>query len=383
MHKDTAAMGFNPRSVNPGTGNVELQLNNGLDNDLETELDFLNDKELELFLRQLAKMLEASITLERAINIIATGDAQLHRTLVAREILIELRGGKAFSEILGNYLTPQNNILTALLKSGEMSGNLANSVTEMEKLIITRNQTAQKIQSSMVYPAILAIISIISLNMILFYVIPQFSSLLGQGSHSLPASAKFVFWLSDTVRAWWWLICFLFLIILYKTYITFRNGGMFNLVNHAFGIIPGFKELPDKIQTSIVCRLLGTLLSNGVKFVSSLEVAKEATSDEAFFDGMEEIIDAVSSGKTAEKAFADTELFSRNLLQMIKIGEETGDLGGMFSRSADILDDEIESKIKRFIILFEPSILLLIGILIGGLLYGLFSAILSVNSIAF
>ena len=364
-----------------GVINNNIQSSAYIENDFEDEV--LSDKELELLLRQLSKMLGAKLSLEKALGIIASGDLDLQRTIVSKELLDQLRQGKSFSDIFANFLTQENIMLASLLKSGEMSGNLAQAVAEMEKLVVSRNKTIHKIQSSMVYPAILSAISFMSLIIILFYVIPQFSSLLDQNQNTLPAAAKVVFWLSDSIREWGWLVFSLFLIIVYKAYNTIRSGGLFNLVNKAFGIMPGFTELPDKIQINMICKLMGTLLSNGVKILNALEVTRDAMSDEAFYEALDEIIDAVKSGASAEIAFSDTDLFPVTFLQMIRIGEESGDLGSMFSRSSDILEEEIDSKIKRFLILFEPLILLGIGLMIGGLLYGLFSAILSVNSVAF
>lgn len=364
-----------------GVINNNIQSSAYIENDFEDEV--LSDKELELLLRQLSKMLGAKLSLEKALGIIASGDLDLQRTIVSKELLDQLRQGKNFSEIFADFLTQENIMLASLLKSGEMSGNLAQAVAEMEKLVVSRNKTIHKIQSSMVYPAILSAISFMSLIIILFYVIPQFSSLLDQNQNTLPAAAKVVFWLSDSIREWGWLVFSLFLIVVYKAYNTIRSGGLFNLVNKAFGIMPGFTELPDKIQINMICKLMGTLLSNGVKILNALEVTRDAMSDEAFYEALDEVIDAVKSGASAEIAFSDTNLFPVTFLQMIRIGEESGDLGSMFSRSSDILEEEIDSKIKRFLILFEPLILLGIGLMIGGLLYGLFSAILSVNSVAF
>lgn len=364
-----------------GVINNNIQSSAYIENDFEDEV--LSDKELELLLRQLSKMLGAKLSLEKALGIIASGDLDLQRTIVSKELLDQLRQGKNFSEIFADFLTQENIMLASLLKSGEMSGNLAQAVAEMEKLVVSRNKTIHKIQSSMVYPAILSAISFMSLIIILFYVIPQFSSLLDQNQNTLPAAAKVVFWLSDSIREWGWLVFSLFLIVVYKAYNTIRSGGLFNLVNKAFGIMPGFTELPDKIQINMICKLMGTLLSNGVKILNALEVTRDAMSDEAFYEALDEVIDAVKSGASAEIAFSDTDLFPVTFLQMIRIGEESGDLGSMFSRSSDILEEEIDSKIKRFLILFEPLILLGIGLMIGGLLYGLFSAILSVNSVAF
>lgn len=356
---------------------------NIIDNYDDEQEEIFSNKELELFLRQLSRMLQANISLEKSIGIIASGDAELQRTIIARLIHSQLRKGINFSDIFREYLPSRNAIFISLIKSGEITGNLSNSVAEMEKLLVSRNQIAKQITSSMIYPAILAGISMLSLVVILLYIIPQFADLLSQDQSTLPAAAKFVFYLSDSLQEWWWMLLVVLGAIVFSMAKAIEDEGVFGLVNKIFLIIPGFQDLPDDIQTSIISRLLGTLLTNGVKLVDALNVAQEATSDNSVNAALAEITDDVKVGSTVEDAFKRTELFSHSFLQMIRIGEESGDLGNMFLRTADLLEEEINQKIKRFLILIEPSILVVVGIVIGVLLYGLFSAILSVNNVAF
>jgi len=260
------------------------------------DFSLLDDKKLELFMRQLSKMLEANLPLEKSLTIIANGGNSDEETEIFRDIISGLRDGKSFSEMVGRHLSEHNSIMVALLKAGELSGNLAQAV--------------------------------------------------------VPMAAIVVFWLSATVQQYWWIIASVIGLFIYFIVVKLRHGGIYNLVTSIFAILPGFKELPDKIEINVICRLLGSLITNKVK---------------------------LKNGAKVSVAFMEAECFPKNLIQMVHIGEESGELGPMFLRSADFLDEEIDGKIKRFLTLFEPIMLVVIGVMIGGLLYGLFSAILSVN----
>jgi type II secretory pathway component PulF len=128
-------------------------------------------------------------------------------------------------------------------------------------------------------------------------------------------------------------------------------------------------------------RILGSLISRQVLLLPALDVARQSVSDASLQAAMLAVRERLKTGGRLAEAMAETGSFPAIAVQLARVGEETGDLGGMLTRAAAMLDDEIERMTKLFLIWFEPMLLVVIGVLIGGLLYGLFSAILSINTI--
>ncbi|MFM2422838.1 MAG: hypothetical protein RL291_1368 [Pseudomonadota bacterium] len=336
-------------------------------------------RELELFFSQLAKMVGAGLPLERSLHVIEQGAPQSQRGRVAGEIVRALRSGQSPTLAFSNCSAGFEASTLALIKSGETSGDLAGVLAEIEKLSITRNQFRSKLRTALVYPSILAAVALISILTILLVVIPQFETLVESHRDKLTGPAQFVFWLSAKVR---WLAVPLAVLAALGGVMLVRavRQGRGDVLSRLMAKAPRGADMVRRVQSAALLRLLGSLVARQVQLLPALDVARGTLTEPAMVAAAERIREQLKTGRRLADAMEQARVFPALATQLARVGEETGDLGSMLVRAAQMLEDEIDQTSKRFLIWFEPSLLLVIGVAIGGLLYGLFSAILAVNA---
>jgi general secretion pathway protein F len=197
----------------------------------------------------------------------------------------------------------------------------------------------------------------------------------------LPLSARVVFWLSETLRQLALPIGFGVLVGLVLALRAMGSGGFERGVMGVVGRFSFGRALIAKEQSASLFRMLGTLVSRQVLLVPALDVARQSVSDAQIGAAVDQVRVRLKSGARLAQALGETGVFPSIAVQLANVGEETGDLGAMLLRAAQMLEDDLERSTKLFLIWFEPILLVVIGGTIGGLLYGLFSAILSINTI--
>lgn len=341
----------------------------------------LSSRDLELFFGQLSKMVNAGLSLERALDTVAQGDPDSPRAAHAGMIVRAMRAGQSPSRAFQHMKAHSDGSTIALIRSGEMTGDLGPALAEIERLIVSRNQLSAKISTALIYPAILGLVSLASVMMILLVVIPQFEDLVRGHMDRMPVAAQFVFWLSQTVRQLALPLGLVALAVCLLVLRMARAGGLERVIIVVLGQFAVGQRLIANAQSAALLRMLGTLLSRQVLLLPAIDVAREAVPDGAVRQGVDQVRTRLKSGSRLAAALAETGVFTPITVQLTQVGEETGDLGGMLLRAAQMLEDDLERATKHFLIWFEPILLIVIGSLIGGLLYGLFSAILSINNV--
>jgi general secretion pathway protein F len=328
--------------------------------------------------RQLGQMVSAGLPLDRAMSIVASGDGTPAVAAAAGAISTALRRGAAPSIAFGEAGAFDGAFL-AMIKSGESSGQLGATLVEIERLMSVQQQLKNRIRSALLYPAILLCVALISVLMILLVVIPKFEPVIGPRIDSLPLPAQIVFGLSAFVQSHGWLLGLGVAALLLATAQAARSGTLEPTLVRFLSRLPGLSGLFQASQVSRACRSLGSLLGRNVLLLNALQLVAESGKSDATSLALNAIRERLRSGQPLSLAMRETAAFPALTLQLVTVGEETGELPKMLTRAADILDEEIDTATKRFLIIFEPALLVAIGIMVGGLLYGLFSAILSIN----
>lgn len=341
----------------------------------------LSARDLELLFSQLAKMVSAGLSLERALSTVEQGEVGSARSAVAGAIVRGMRAGlspsRAFAADAANF----DSSALALIRSGEMTGDLGPALSELERLIVARNQLKSKIRTALIYPGILGLVALGSVLTILLVVVPQFEELVRGHMDRLPLSARAVFWLSETLRQ---LALPIGVAVLVGLGLALRSLSRGSFERGVMGVVGRFsfgRALIVKEQSASLFRMLGTLVSRQVLLVPALDVARQSVNDAQIGAAVSQVRERLVSGVRLAQALSETGVFPSIAVQLANVGEETGDLGPMLLRAAQMLEDDLERSTKLFLIWFEPILLVVIGGTIGGLLYGLFSAILSINTI--
>ncbi|BCB05004.1 type II secretion system F family protein [Bacillus sp. KH172YL63] len=320
---------------------------------------------LVIFLRQFSTLLQAGVTVVESTHILAqqTESKALGKALM--EIEDELRDGNPLSDAFARHKKIFEPLLINMLKAGEASGSLDETLeglaTHYEKQHITR----QKIISALAYPMVVGVIAIGVVIFLLAAVVPTFVNMLTDFGGELPAITKFVISSSEFMQKFWYLIILLFVAVAVTLAMLRRNKQTKYYLDYAILRIPIFGKMLQKAALARMTRTLSSLFTSSVPILQALAIVEKVVENEVISKVIGE------SRRSLEKGISLTEPMKRHwafpplVTQMIAIGEETGSLDAMLAKVADFYEKEVESTTDRLKSLIEPLMIVMLAGLVG------------------
>jgi general secretion pathway protein F len=339
----------------------------------------LKASELELVVRQMARMLKAGLTLDRALSILSARTDGGAVAAVASDLRSRLRAGASVAQAFSAHAASFDKSLIALIAAGDGSGRLATAMADIEQMIVARNQMSSRLRSAMIYPGILSAVAIGSVLMILLFVIPKFRDLVSGQGDALPLVSRMVFAVSDLAVSASWLVGVLIALFAAVLVRAALSGALERQLIGLMALLPGIGPVTSIAGTARLLRVIGTQLSCGVPVLDALGSAASTMERPDTAMLIEHMRQRVRSGQKLSSAMRESGLFPETTLQLTDVGEETGDIGSMVRQAATLLEEDADRAVKRIFIIFEPMLLVILGLVVGALLYGLFSAILTLN----
>lgn len=339
-------------------------------------------RDVLFFTQELSTLLSAGVPLDRALSITSElSDRAEFRTLVG-DVLRTLKGGRSLADALATKPTHFPEFYVNMVRAGEASGSLAQIFERLSDYEKQRDELRGYIVSSMVYPALLSLVGAASIFVLLYYVVPKFSEVFAQSQMAMPTPTRIMMDVSAWVRQWGlWILGGLAVAAgAFKIYIGSPEGRLW--WDGFLLKIPVLGDALRKSQTAQFSRAMGTLVANGVPLVQSLGIARSIMTNQRMSNVLEPVAQGVKRGEGLAAPLARTGEFPTLASHLLSVGEETGRLDAMFLRAADIYDADTRTAIKRFTALFEPLIILLLGIVVGALILSMLLAITSINEVA-
>jgi type IV pilus assembly protein PilC len=337
-------------------------------------------KEMVVFTRQFATMINSGVALLRALNIM-TEQAQ---SAVFKRILGEVRDGveegRSMSEVLGDHPKVFSKLYVSMVAAGEMGGVLDEVLNRLAVFMESNARLIGQLKSAMTYPAVVGFIATAIFIFLLSFVIPIFKEMFDSMKVPLPAFTQLLLNMSGMIRSYWYIIFpsigggFWALIAYIKT-----PMGRFQF-DHFILKAPVFGNIIRKVAIARFTRTLGTLLRSGVPLMSALEITQDTAGNIHIAAGIAKVREAVSEGEGMTKPLEQTKLFPPMVTQMIAIGEESGNVDTMLSKVADFYDEEVEQAVKSLTSLLEPLMMVLIGGMVGSIIIGMYLPMFSVIS---
>lgn len=333
----------------------------------------------EFLAGQLGRLLSASVPLERALELIAADDATPIGA-VATAIRGRLRTGATPFDAFAASPEAFDRAALALIRAGESSGDLAGAFTELEKVVAKQNVLRARIRSALIYPSLVLTTAVGATMMILLHVIPEFEDLVADNLAAMPFSARLVFGVSRFLRESWPAIAIATMVFAVVLVRAAAAGRLEAMAIGALSRVPLFAPTLKSIAPARLARLLGALLARNVPLMEAFDIASASVTSPGMAAALAHGRLGLQQGQTLRAALAGAKTFPPLLLQMLQIGEETGRTGPMLLHAADLLDERVDRSVQRFLILSQPILLIVMGLVVGSLLYGLFSAILAINN---
>ena len=256
-----------------------------------------------------------------------------------------------------------------------MLSQLADSIERLEAV-------KDSVRTALIYPSLLVLITLASLVILMVAVVPQFTVLFEDMGRELPWATRLVSGAGELFRSFWWLG----LLAGVGAVAFFRRQWADEARRRDWqGLLlraPLVGDLITKTQMAILARMLATLLANGVPLMAALRIVHETLSNLVLRERVAEVIDGVKAGRGLAVQMLDVGGFPPLLTHLVRVGEESGCLGTMLSRVAEIYDREVRSSVQRVLALLEPVLIIGLGVIVGGIIMSILVAILSVNDLA-
>ncbi|HMB59571.1 MAG TPA: type II secretion system F family protein [Xanthomonadales bacterium] len=341
----------------------------------------MSTREVGQFTQQMATLLGAGLPLDRSLQVLMelSDNERVRRTVT--EIRDHVREGGSLSDALEKQHGAFSRLYVNMVRAGEIGGTLDITLNRLSDYLERSRDLKDSVVSALIYPIILLLLAAGSLILLLVYVIPQFTPIFEELGGDLPFITKVVLGVGEILQKFWWAIILVVVIAVTQ----FRRMMADEEKRFAWDErVLGFKWVGDlvaKLETARLTRTLGTLLSNGVPLLSALSIARNVINNTALRKDVSDAAREVKTGGGLARNLAKAGRFPRLALQMISVGEETGQLDAMLMKVSDSYDTEVRNTIERLLSIFTPVVTLLLAVLIGTIVLSVLLAILGINDL--
>ncbi|MBA3903659.1 MAG: type II secretion system protein F [Rhodocyclaceae bacterium] len=339
----------------------------------------ITEKDITLFTRQLATMMKAGVPLLQSFDIVGKGHSNPAVSKLLMDIKADVETGSSLNQAFRKYPLHFDALFCNLVGAGEAAGILDSLLDRLasykEKIIAIKG----KIRSAMFYPIGVIVVAIIVTSVILIFVIPQFREVFKNFGADLPAPTLFVLALSDgLIKNWYWIFGTLFGGLYGFFYMWKRSEKMQMIMDRLLLRLPIFGEIIRKATIARWTRTLATMFAAGVPLVEALDSVGGAAGNHVYKAGTKQIQSQVSTGTSLTVSMQNANIFPPMVIQMVSIGEESGQLDSMLGKVADFFEAEVDDAVESLTSLMEPMIMAILGVLIGGLVVAMYLPIFKI-----
>jgi type IV pilus assembly protein PilC len=331
-------------------------------------------KDVMHFSRQLSVFVRAGIPIMEALEVISaeTPDKQMKKALA--DMIERIQAGDTFASAAAAHPEAFPNYYIGMLTSAELTGNLDVVLDQLADYIDRDIEARGKITGAMIYPAVVAVMAVLVVVVLATFVMPKFVVFFKSFNAQLPLPTRMLLSASNFVSTYWWAILGGILAVT-AGFIALRRsrGGKAWLDS----VILKLPVLGDLVRTAIierVCRILSSMIRAGVALPDAMRVTAESSNNAVYREGLNTVREEMMEGRGLAEPLAQTGLFPGAARQMFRVGEETGTLDAQLETAATFYDRELDVKIKRFTGLFEPAVIIFMGVVVGFVAVALVSA---------
>lgn len=336
-------------------------------------------KDLTVFSRQFATMINAGVSMVRSLGILAeqTESKKLQRALNA--IKDQVEQGQPLSDSMAKYPKIFNTLYTGMVKAGEAGGVLDGVLGRVATFLESQSRLNSQIKGAMAYPATVGCFAMLVSFVMLKFIVPMFSGMFEQMGAKLPAFTQLLVDVSNFMGTIYFLLVIAAIGGLVYGFIMYRNTpkGRF-VTDGAFLKLPVFGDLLRKVAVARFSRTLGTLLKSGVPLMGALEIVRDSIGNTVVAAALEDVRISVSEGEGLSKPLEKARVFPPMVTQMVSIGEETGAIDAMLEKIADFYDEEVETAVHALTSMMEPLMMVGIGGIVGSIIIGMYLPIFDI-----
>jgi type IV pilus assembly protein PilC len=331
-------------------------------------------KDLAIFSRQFSTMVNSGLSLVRTLSILEQQTVNKRLREITAQVRADVEAGRPLSDAMGKHPKAFSSLYVNMVKAGETGGVLDEVLDRVATYLEKEQALRSKIRSAMVYPLLLTIAALGGLFFMTIVILPQFENLFRElgGSGTLPLPTQIAIAVSAGIRRYWYIGLAITVVLVYvlRRYLQTTDGRQrydrFKLK------MPVLGELNRKIVVARFTRTLGTLIASGVPIMQSLEVVSKAIDNTVIGQAIDAVRASIREGQTIAIPLQFSGVFPPMVVQMAKVGEETGQLEQMLEKVADFYDVEVETTVASLTSLLEPLLIIFMGVIVGAMVIALY-----------
>jgi type IV pilus assembly protein PilC len=336
-------------------------------------------RELVVFTRQFATMIDAGLPLVQCLDILAEQQPNKKFKEVLKQVKSDVEQGSTFADALGKHPKPFDDLYVNLVRAGEIGGILDTILNRLAVHLEKADALRRKVKGAMVYPISVLVVAIGVLVLLLVKVIPVFEKMFKDFGGALPAPTQMVVNMSHFMQNY----IVLFMGLLIGAVVAFLQARAkiprFRYQTDAIFLkMPVFGPLLRKVAVARFSRTLGTMLASGVPILDALDIVAKTAGNKVIEAGLVKTRTAISEGKTIADPLEATGVFPSMVVQMINVGEQTGAMDSMLSKIADFYDDEVDAAVEALTALLEPAMMVFLGGTVGSILIAMYLPIFKI-----
>lgn len=338
-------------------------------------------QDLTVMTRQLSSLVGGGLTLMQSIEALIEHTENDRLADALWQVREELRGGGVFAEALEKHPRLFSPLYVSIVKAGEASGELPRVLNWLADYMEREQGRRTQIRSALAYPILLSVVMVAALTFLLVFLVPRYAALFAEMGQALPLPTQILLSASGFLVRWWWAITLSLFVIVYA-YRLIRRTRKGLLVTDGWRLrLPVFGRLHLKAAVGRLSRALSVLLMGGVNVLEALVVARDVVGNEVLAKALDEVRQRVREGERLADHLRRSGVFPPLLTRLAAIGEETGSLPQSLTTVADTLDLEVDSSLKALVTLLEPTLILLLGSIVGFVVVSLLMAVFQLSAL--
>lgn len=338
-------------------------------------------KDLVLFTRQLASLIDSGVNIINGMNIISSQASNKYFKFVLLDVLSKIKDGKSLSDSLSSYPQIFSPLYCAMIRVGEAAGSLNSTLLRLADFLEKEQEVKDTLRSSLVYPAFILVVGFLTVFILLVFVIPRLVGMFEDLGQALPLPTKILIDSSAFLNSYWWIIIILSVLSVFLSRRIIENSrGKVLWDNFKLKLI-FLGPIILKNELSRFCRTLSLLLSSGIPISPALDVSTSIINNQVLKTEIQNFKERIANGASLSAVFKGSKLFPDFVTSIVSIGEETGNMDKSLLRIAQDYEKEVDRIIKTLIRLLEPLIILVMGLIVGFIVLSMLLPIFEINLI--
>jgi len=341
----------------------------------------VKQKDVAIFTRQLATMIDAGLPLVQSLDILSMQSESKVFKETIKNIKESVEGGSTFAGALARHPKTFDELYTNLVVAGEEGGILDNVLNRLAVYIEKAEALKKKIKSALVYPSTIVAVAVIVVIVLMIFVIPVFDNMFSSMGHTLPLPTLIVIGISKIIKKFILLliVALVILILMFKRYYATEKGKM--AIDTLILKLPVFGILFRKVAVARFSRTLSTLITSGVPILEGLTITSKTAGSKPIEYAIMKARTSISEGETIADPLARSEIFPPMVTQMIAVGESTGSLDSMLGKIADFYEEEVDVAVATLTSLLEPLLMIFLGVTVGGVVIAMYMPIFKIATV--